>query len=423
MLAFRARYVFPMDGPPIRDGLVAIDHDRIVAVGGSGLTAVRDLMPVARDLGCVAILPGLINAHTHLEFSNLRQPLGAAGMAFADWIRLVVESRQARQAGSEGDPILRGIAESVACGVTGVGEIASTPWGREQSLPLEVTEFCEVICFRRDRDQGRYHAAVRAVGGGMDASESSIHWTDVFRAGINPHTPYTVRPELVRECVRVSSEGRIPLALHLAETREELQLLKDHEGPLVEMMQAFGQWDAEEIPRNTRPLDYLKMLAEADRALVIHGNYLDDAEIAFLAGRAGRMSVVYCPRTHAFFRHERYPLAKMLDAGVNVALGTDSRASNPDLSILSEMRFAAATHPEVRPATLLRLITADAAKALGRDAEIGTLTLGKFADLAIVAVPDIDASDPYELLLDAGCEVRATIFRGRAVAGEKTLMS
>ncbi len=155
---------------------------------------------------------------------------------------------------------------------------------------------------------------------------------------------------------------------------------------------------------------------------MIHGNYLDGDEIDFLAAHADRMSVIYCPRTHAFFRHAPYPLAKLLAAGANVALGTDSRASNPDLSILSELQFAAAQHLNVPPEMLLRLITAAAAKALGRKSEIGTLTPGKFADLAIVVLPQRHAADPHEHLLDPACQAVTTIFRGRGVYDEKRLM-
>ena len=158
--------------------------------------------------------------------------------------------------------------------------------------------------------------------------------------------------------------------------------------------------------------------AKSHRALVIHGNYLDDDEIGFLAAHAEKMSIVYCPRTHAYFQHDPYPLAKMIAAGVNVAIGTDSRASNPDLSVLADMRFAAKQHPLVPPATLLRMITANAAKALGRDDEIGTLTPGKFADLAIMKLPRHDAVDPHELLFDPDCCITATIFRGGVVHGQ-----
>ncbi len=265
MLALRARYVFPIDSPPIRDGVVAIDHDRIVAVGQSSSATIRDLLPAARDLGDVAILPGLINSHTHLEFSNLPQPLGTPGMAFADWIRFVVRSRHERLAASQSDPLICGLTESIEHGVTAIGEIASVPWQGSESLPLEITEFCEVICFHRDRDQNRFHTAVAAVD---DAGQSQpgIRWTGTFRPGISPHTPYTVRPELIQQCVQLSSRRRIPLALHLAETREELELLHSGSGPLVEMMQEFSQWDPTEIQPNSRPLDYLKMLSHAHRA-------------------------------------------------------------------------------------------------------------------------------------------------------------
>ncbi|HEY2827838.1 MAG TPA: amidohydrolase family protein, partial [Pirellulales bacterium] len=193
MLAFRAHYVFPIDSPPIHDAIVAIDHDRIVAVAAANSPAGRDLLPAARDLGRVAILPGLINSHTHLEFSNLSEPLGSSGMPFSDWIRLVVHSRHARLAASETDPIAAGIAESIRSGTTALGEIASSPWQQEATLPLEITQFCEVICFRRDSDQQRYQTAFDAVCGTKNDSLSSIKWTEIFRPGISPHTPYSVR--------------------------------------------------------------------------------------------------------------------------------------------------------------------------------------------------------------------------------------
>ena len=163
---------------------------------------------------------------------------------------------------------------------------------------------------------------------------------------------------MIFQAVQVSSQHHFPLALHLAESREELQLLHDGTGPLVQLLQDFDQWDAAAIPRSSVPLDYLRVLAEADRALVIHGNYLSDTEIGFLASHGQHMSVVYCPRTHAYFGHDPYPLSKMLAAGVNVAIGTDSRASSPDLSPLNEVRFAAARHAHVSPLSLLWMITA-----------------------------------------------------------------
>jgi cytosine/adenosine deaminase-related metal-dependent hydrolase len=161
-------------------------------------------------------------------------------------------------------------------------------------------------------------------------------------------------------------------------------------------------------------MDHLWELSFADRALVIHGNYLDDDELAFLAARSERMAVVYCPRTHDFFGHRRYPLEKALAAGVNVAIGTDSRASNPDLSVLAELRFVAAHYPEVPRDTILRLGTLSGARALGLG-RIGCLEAGAFADLTVVRLPQREAVDPHDLVLESDLPVVATWFRGEQV--------
>ena len=144
-------------------------------------------------------------------------------------------------------------------------------------------------------------------------------------------------------------------------------------------------WDAEAIPRGSRPLDYLRLLADAPRALVIHGNYLARDEQQFLAEHADRMTLVYCPRTHAYFGHPPYPLGDLLAAGVRVALGTDSRASNPDLDPLGEIRQAVRAHPDVPADAILEMATLRAAEALGCDQDCGSIAPGKLANL--VALP------------------------------------
>jgi aminodeoxyfutalosine deaminase len=440
MLAFRARYVFPIDSPPVRDGVVAIDHDRIVAIGESSSPEIHDLLAAARDLGDVAVLPGFVNSHTHLELSDLKSPLGTSGMPFPDWIRLVVDWKRERDRQSSqrfkargrglfieriDDPIGIGIEQLVWSGVTAVGEIDSklrsyqsghpvVSTAKKNPLPLEMTSFLEFIALPESVVESTKKTLV------ADLVYARRQWNAEVLPGVSPHAPYTVHPELLRFCVRKAWEQKIPLAHHLAESREELMLLHSGRGPFVKLLEDFDAWDSRAIPIGSKPLDYLENLAKSHRALVIHGNYLDDEEIGFLAAHAEKMSVVYCPRTHAYFQHDPYPLAKMIAAGVNVAIGTDSRASNPDLSVLADMRFAAQQHPLVPPATLLRMITANAAKALGRDDEIGTLTPGKFADLAIMKLPRRDAVDPHELLFDPDCCITATIFRGGVVHGQLT---
>jgi cytosine/adenosine deaminase-related metal-dependent hydrolase len=185
--------------------------------------------------------------------------------------------------------------------------------------------------------------------------------------------------------VSLARERDLPVAMHIAESIEELELLGNGVGPFQQLLEERSMWDAEAIPRRSRPLDYLRTLAETPRALVIHGNYLDEEERVFLASHAEKMSLVFCPRTHDYFGHPRYPLPELLSAGVHVALGTDSRASNPDLDLLAEMRYVANECPNIDPQTILRLGTLAGAAALGCASDVGSITPGKIANM--IAVP------------------------------------
>jgi cytosine/adenosine deaminase-related metal-dependent hydrolase len=203
----------------------------------------------------------------------------------------------------------------------------------------------------------------------------------------------------LEQAVELSAAQQVPLAMHLAESLEELELLMSASGPLRQLLADLGAWDPTAIPRGIRPGDYLQILSRAHRALIIHGNFLTSDEIGLLAAGRDRLSVVYCPRTHARLGHGAYPLAEVLAAGVNVALGTDSRASNPDLSLLAEMRWVYRHHPAISPEQIIRMGTVDGAHALGLSAVAGTLTPGKRAGLAVIPLPPNDGGDPYELLL------------------------
>jgi len=361
------------------------------------------------DLGNVALLPGLVNAHTHLEFGDLSAPLGEPGMAFVDWIRRLVDRFRQVPRCSDG-AIGRGLCECVRCGTTTLGEIAQPGWPVKafQHAALDAIVFLELIAPTPERVAGLLESAPQHVQSG----ERSTQW----RPGLSPHAPYSVLTELLAAAVSISAARCVPVAFHLAESLEELELMRSGSGALRDYLEELGTCDRELFAPGRRPLDYLRTLASAHRALVIHGNYLDDEEIAFLAGRADRMSVVYCPRTHYYFRHESYPLRKMLSAGVQVALGTDSRASAPDLSVLAEMRHVARYFPSIGRDTILRLGTLDGAAALGRAGEVGSLEPGKLADLAAVALPDRDADDAHELLFDSAGPVTATWHRGKLAA-------
>lgn len=407
--ALRARYVFPVAQPPLADGVVTIADGRIVAVGEnvSG-------RPV-HDLGQVALLPGLVNAHTHLEFSDLPQPIGWPGLPFPEWIRQVVVHRRGAAAMDDGREerrratVVGGLEESLRHGTTAVGEIATGPWPAASS-PWRpwATVFLELLGLSAERTASLLQAARDHVAARPAAGQG-------WRPGLSPHAPYTVRLDLLAEVCRLSADRSLPVAMHLAESAEELELLRSGSGSFVGLLQDLNAWDPNAIPPGRRPGDYLELLATAHRALVIHGNYLTPGEIDFVAARRDRMSVVYCPRTHAYFQHPDYPLAAMLAAGVKVALGTDSRASNPDLDVLAEWRYVCEHHSQVAPADSLRMATQNGALALGLGDAAGTLTVGKRADLTVVALRDYAAHDPHELLLDPQAAIVQTYVAGEPV--------
>jgi len=393
----KARYVFPGSGQPIAGGAVTIAGERIAAVGQPSDRGAGE------DLGNVAVLPGLVNAHTHLEFGDLAEPLGHRGIARVDWIRRLMAMRQ--RSADRRLPVRDGLAESARQGVALLGEIAQPGWSAEPfaAAELDAVVFQELIAPTADCVAAAVQLAEEHLGTPMPPG---------VRPGLGPHAPYTVHDDLLAAAVDLSAAHRAPLAMHLAESREELQLLRSGEGPLAELLAERGRWEPARFRPGTRPLDYLKRLAQAHRVLVIHGNYLDEEEIAFLGRHRDRMTVVYCPRTHQWFGHKLYPLGQLLAAGVTVALGTDSRASAPDLSILAEMRAAARAHPDVEPATILHMATLAGARALGRFGDLGSLEPGKRADLTAVALPDRETSNPYELLLEADTPVVARWYRG-----------
>jgi cytosine/adenosine deaminase-related metal-dependent hydrolase len=461
--ALTAKYVFPVSSPPIDGGVVTIEKGRITGVGDN-----ESARPPI-DLGDVAIVPGFVNAHTHLEFSELDSPLGRPRMNFPDWIREVIRYRRTRrkQSAIENDEtandgerkpsaVAVGLAESLTGGATLIGEIATAGWLPEDfrgsfTLPSGgsdavaagegsnqdgVTSAPPSSLVPRDPPRGRVNSEMRGppcgtvflelLGISPDRTESLLdlgrqHFASASKfeaesgwaSGLSPHAPYSLRPSLVEAAARMSVEFSAPVAMHLAETIEELELLSSHCGPFVALLEDLELWDPTAVPRGIRPLDYLKMLATAHRSLVIHGNYLDNEEDLFLVEHADRMSLVYCPRTQAYFHASRYPLFDRMAAGVHVAIGTDSRASNPDLSMLNELRFVARTHNEVAPVDVLRLGTLAGAEALGQAELHGSIESGKQADLAVIALPSHSADDPHELLFDSETSVSKVCVGGR----------
>lgn len=405
--------MFPICAPPLVDGVVTIAGDRIVAVGEnlSGQRAV-DLSEVA--LGDVALLPGLVNPHTHLEFSRLAHPLGHPGMPLSAWILEVVAYRrriEASAAESAEDArraaLEAGLQECLACGVTTVGDIVTAGLDEVLQCPAPIGWYL----FQELRGQ-----TAQAIAAQIDLARQHLRPVTSrpeLRPALSPHAPYSTARELVAAACALSRDASCPVALHLAESREELQLLATGGGPLRDMLEQLGAWVPAAFARASAPRDYLQLLDTAHRSLVVHGNYLLPADWDYLAQRAARMAVVYCPRTHQYFGHEPYPLPDLLRRGVRVVVGTDSRASNPDLDLWQELQVTARTHPGVAPAEIVRMGTLNAAAALGWETEVGSLAPGLRADMALVRIGGHQLpTDPHETLFDATSVVCGTLSRG-----------
>jgi cytosine/adenosine deaminase-related metal-dependent hydrolase len=406
--AFRAAWVVPVDRPPIPNAVVTTRDgriDRIIAandVPADGYT----------DLGRVILMPGLINAHTHLELTNYHGKIPP--MPFWTWLDRLIALRAAAGPQAEREAVERGAHLSLAAGVTLLGDISRT----HQAWPvLAATEpakvcFAELLSFA-----ARPARTPEELTQQVDTTETSAR----LIVGVSPHAPYTVQPAHLRAACELARQRRLPITMHLAETREEVEFCTHGTGVVTELLDRFGQTDHIPSPRTTPAVYVRGMFPPEMPLLVAHGNYLDDASIAILAQTS--WSVVFCPRTHRYFGHDPHPFRRLIDAGVNVAVGTDSAASLPTddgyapLSVLDEIRFLHAEHPDVPAATLLDMITRNAARALSMADVAGSITPGKWADLIAVPIDAQGPDDPIRNILTSNAPPAYTIVQGRIVAG------
>jgi len=380
---FRARWIFPICQPPIEGGWVMARGHEVVAIGAgdsppSGLEV--------EDLGDSAILPGLVNAHTHLEFADLTEPVGFQGIKLHQWIDLVIRRRRSRRR-DPGSVIGNGLIEAAAGGARLVGEIATTPWaGFRKASVTEAVVFAEVLGLSARRADER-----------LAAAEAHLAKADVVggvAGAISPHAPYSTSIETVRRCVDLARRRNLIVAMHIAESVEERELIERGTGPFVAQLKEMGVYQASYFGHGEKGTSqYLEELARAPAALVVHGNDLQEREIELLQ-RNSQMSVVYCPRTHAFFGNPAHPVDRMLAAGIRVALGTDSRASNPDLSIWNEVRWLLRHRPDVHWEKVLAMATTHGADALRRP-DLGRIQPG--CGSGLIAVSGL-ASRPDDLV-------------------------
>ncbi|MDA1092753.1 MAG: amidohydrolase family protein [Acidobacteria bacterium] len=387
MTRYLAEWVLPMTGPPIRRGRVDVVQGMVVSVGSR---ATDDVAASTLDLGGAVILPALVNAHTHLELSGLRDGVPPAESMPA-WV-----DRLLAQRGASGPPvgadILRAVRESRASGTGLVGDISNT-LASVPALEQAAASACvfrEVLGFTDDGSQALVDAA--------EAELAACGSLTSVRLGLAAHAPYSVGPALFRALDRaIRRRPGVPRCVHLGESPEELQFLSVGAGPWRDLLERIGRWNPSWVPPGCGPVEYLDRMGWLGPDLVaVHGVQLTDSELACLADRS--VTVVTCPRSNRWTGVGDPPIDRFFKSGVRLAVGTDSLASAPDLNVFAELAAMRRCAPSVPAGRLLRCATSAGADALGFGETHGRIAPGRRAAVVTVSLP-AGVSDVEEYLV------------------------
>jgi cytosine/adenosine deaminase-related metal-dependent hydrolase len=404
MTLYRSRYVVPVTLAPLEQGGIVVEDGLIVAIGAASDLEARYPMCHQHDYGDAILLPAFINAHTHLELSHYPKwaeqwQQNNAGFveldqhsSFTDWIIRLIEIKknlgfnlQAYQ-----DSWQAGLNQTIASGTGQCGDIVSlSPLTELAAKQLGGRSFIEVI----GQDPDRVNQQLQQVDQCRQSWPNS-HW------GAAPHSPYTLSGELLKHSYRVSAAKQLRTTIHIAESADEVAFTCDSRGSIAEQMYPFVGWQ-QFLPeaRNVRPLQLLRQVGGlTDSNVLVHGVHLNADEIKQVA--AAGCSMVLCPRSNAKLNVGVAPAAHYLQAGVPLALGTDSLASNDSLSLWHEMAFALNWFSgDLDPQQLLHMCTRGGAQALyGAQTQEGQLTVGAPASFQVLqpeSLPELNNIYPF----------------------------
>jgi aminodeoxyfutalosine deaminase len=373
-MIIRARVVVTMDGPPIENGAVVLSDDRITEVGEFPEISKRHSGEEVVDLGEQALLPGLINAHCHLDYTCLRGKIQRQ-KSFTDWIRAINAEKAKLSPEDYVASINEGFAEVNRFGTTTIANLTAFPeLVSHIQPPIRTWWFAELIDVR---DPSRANEIVDLAVEKLKATE---HW------GLAPHAPFTASANLYRRCEENARSEDVLLTTHLAESREEMSMFRDASGPLYEFLKEIGR-DMGDCGGETPLEQFVGRLGDASLPnwIVAHLNEFAQSDFDLLKGWTTRFSIVHCPRSHEYFGHSPFQFERLRELGFNICLGTDSLASNDDLSLFAEMRAFQKECPDVSSEEILKMVTVYGARALRQDNALGKVRSGFVADL--VALP------------------------------------
>lgn len=390
MIVYTARWVLPVEQPSIENGAVGIAHGRIAYVGPAAHAPPGE----RRDLGDCALMPGLVNVHTHLELTAMRGWL--EDLPFRKWVIRLTKGRQEVLTRERLLASARvGIAEGLLAGITTYADTCESGVVHQALRDMDVRGIVYLEVF--GPEPARSGDALTALGSRVTALRRDD--SSLVRTGISPHAPYSVSDALFRGAADMADADSLPIAVHIAESVAEHQLVTAAEGDFAEALRGRG------IPVAVRAESPIALLERTGvlrgRPLLIHCVQASERDVGLIAAHDG--AIAHCPASNAKLGHGAANLAAFLEANVRVGLGTDSVASNNRMDLLDEARLAVffarvkSRHWNTISSVLgIELATIRGAQALGLDREIGSLAVGKAADLAAFPLGVMHATPTQE---------------------------
>ncbi len=411
-MILRARAVVTMDGPPIGNGAVAVSGDRIVDVGKFPEVSARYSGQEIIDLGEQALLPGLINAHCHLDYTCLRGKIPRQ-KSFTDWISAINTEKSKLSPQDYIASISEGFAEAKQFGTTTIANLTAFPELIRQlpGPPIRTWWFAELIDVRSPKRTNEF----------VDSAIESLKFAQNY--GLAPHALFTASKNLYQRCEQAGKD--VLLTTHLAESREEMEMFRDGSGPLYEFMENIGR-DMGDCGHETALERFFKVRdssnalhsARNDDWLVAHLNELTESDFELLEKAKTKFHVVHSPRSHDYFGHSPFQSERLRRLGFNICLGTDSLASNESLSLFAEMRPFQRREPEISPEKIFEMVTVNPASALRQQNTLGRIRPEFRADL--IAIPCRESRDLFGEIVAFDGEVDWIMVNGRTQSIQST---
>lgn len=402
-MLYLADTVLPISAPPIPRGAVRVEGERIVAVG-----SVSELAPLAGetviDLGAATLMPGLINAHCHLDYTRFRGAISPL-QSFTEWIKNINALRRSFTLQDYIDSIAEGFQMLAKAGITTVANIEAVPEVLPQLPvpPLRTWWFLELIDVRTRINEDE------TLLGALSFFDAHPEWLGGF--GLSPHAPYTASVDLYRLARTCGEKYGMLCTTHIAESVEEHEMFTHASGPLYEFLAGLGR-DNSDCGQGSALSHLVEHGVVGSNCLIAHLNYLQDYDYDLLVSTGA--SVVHCPKCHTYFGHAPFPLKALRERGINICLGTDSLASNNKLDMRSEMREVQ-HHHTLSDREVVEMCTRNAALALDQEGKLGELSPGSLADLvAFPHAPDEGKDvDPYRRIVQSRAEPSLLLINGR----------